>query len=82
MDDVWLDCDIFDSRIVCTKAPSIYICMARLVKITGLEWAKIYETPQYIDIDYPKGDVLSMSQTTQIKIEPKYYTFLVNYLDI
>ena len=40
---LWSDCDIFERRIVCIKSPSIYIFMTRLVNITGLEWAKIYE---------------------------------------
>ena len=43
MDVVQLYYDVFDSRLVCMKAPSIYIIMARLVKITGLKLAKIYE---------------------------------------
>ena len=43
MDVVWSDCGMFDSRKVFMKAYSIYIIMARLVNITGLKWAKIYE---------------------------------------
>ena len=40
---MWSDYDTFDIRSVCMKAPSIYINMARLARITGLEWAKMYE---------------------------------------
>ena len=43
MDVVWSDYDTFYSRSVCMKSPSIYIIMARLARITGLEWAKMYE---------------------------------------
>ena len=43
MDIVWSYYDTFDSRRVCIKATSIYIIMAHLVRITGMEWAKIYE---------------------------------------
>ena len=55
MDVVWSDCDMLDIRIVYMKVPSIYIIMARLVKITGLEWAKRYEkTPQFTGMESPK----------------------------
>ena len=43
MDVVWSDYEIFDSRSMWMKTPSIYIIMTRLVRITGLEWAKIYK---------------------------------------
>ena len=43
MDFVWSDYDTFDSRAVRIKAPSIYIIMTRIYRITGLEWAKMYE---------------------------------------
>ena len=33
-------------------------------------------------MDSPKGDVLSMLQTTQIELEPKDFIFLVKYLGI
>ena len=75
MEILWSDCGIFESRIVCMKEPSIYIMMARLVNITGLEWAK--KNPQCTDMDSPKGGVLSMLQTTQIKLKPKDCIFLV-----
>ena len=75
---VWSDYDTFDSLSVCMKALSIYIIMARLDRITGLEWAKMYEKLHSVLIWSPqKGGVLSMSQTTQIKLEPKDCIFLV-----
>ena len=40
------------------------------------------KTPQCTDMESPKGDVLPMSQTTHIEIEPKDCIFLVNYLGI
>ena len=40
---VWPDYDTFNSRSVCINTPSIYIIMARLARIAGLEWSKIYE---------------------------------------
>ena len=43
MNVVWSDYDTFDSRSVCMKSPIIYSIMARLSRITGLEWAKMYE---------------------------------------
>ena len=43
MDIVWSDYDTFDSRIMCMKAPIIYIIMAHLARITDLEWSKMYE---------------------------------------
>ena len=33
-------------------------------------------------MESPKGDISSMSQTTQIKLEPKDYIFLVKSLGI
>ena len=42
MDVVWSDYDTFDILSVCMKAPIIYIIMARLDRITGLEWSKMY----------------------------------------
>ena len=77
MDAVWSDCDIFDIRKVCMKAPSTYIIMARLVNITGLEWAKYMKTPQFTDMESPKGGVLSMLQTTHIELEQKDCIFLL-----
>ena len=52
-------------RSVCMEAPGIYIIMARLARITGLKRAKIYDNQS------PKGDVSSMSLTTQIELEQK-----------
>ena len=43
MDVVSSDYDTFDSRTLCMKAPSIYIIMKRIYRITGLEYAKKYE---------------------------------------
>ena len=43
MDIGWSDYDTFDRRSVCMKVPSIYIIMARLSIIIGLEWAKMYK---------------------------------------
>ena len=43
MDIVWSDYDAFDSPSACMKAPSTYIIMGRLARITGLKWSKIYE---------------------------------------
>ena len=43
MDVVQSDYDKFDSHIVCMKALSTYFIMARLSRITGLEWSKMYE---------------------------------------
>ena len=40
---VWSDYDIFDIHSVCMRAPSIYIIIARLARITDLELAKMYE---------------------------------------
>ena len=57
MDVVWSDCDIFDIRIVCVKAPSTYIIMACLVNITGMELAKIYEKLHSVLIWIPQKGV-------------------------
>ena len=62
------------------KAPSIYIIMARLVKILVWTEPKYMKTPQYTDMDSPKGDVLSILQTTHIELKPKDCILLVNYL--
>ena len=43
MDVVFSDYETFDNRSVCMKAHSIYIIMARLARITGLGWTKMYE---------------------------------------
>ena len=71
MDIVWSDCDIFDSRTVCMKAPSIYIIIARLVKITGLEWTKMYENSTMYWYGVPKMgrlvDVANNTDQTQTK---------------
>ena len=40
----------------------------------------VLKTPQCTYMESPKGDVLSMLQTTQIELEPKDYVFLVNSL--
>ena len=40
------------------------------------------KTPQCTDMESPKGDVLPMSQTTHIELEPKDCIFLLNYLGI
>ena len=64
------------------KSPSIYIIMARLARITGMELSKIYENPQCTDMESQKGDVLLMSQTTQIKLKPKDCIFLAKSLVI
>ena len=40
---MWPDYDTSENHSVCIKAPSIYIIMARLARITGLEWSKMYE---------------------------------------
>ena len=40
----------------------------------------VWKTPQCTDMESPKGDVSSMSQTTQIKLKPKDCVFLVNSL--
>ena len=57
MDVVLSDCGVFNIRIVCMKAPSIYIIMERLVKITGLELAKIYEKLHIVLIWSPQKGV-------------------------
>ena len=71
MDVVWSDCDIFDSLIVCMKSPSIYIIMARLVNINGLEWSKIYENSTVYWYGVPKSgcivDVTNHTDRNQTK---------------
>ena len=56
-------------RSVCMEASGIYIIMVRLSRITGMKRAKIYDNYS------PKWDVSSMSQTTQIELEQKYFIF-------
>ena len=83
MDVLWSDYNKFYRRSMCTKATSIYIITARLARINGLEWAKMYgKSPQYTDMESLKKDLLSMLQTTQIEIEQKYFIFLLKSLSI
>ena len=83
MDVVGSDYDTFDSRNMCMEAPSIYIIMARLARINGLKWAKMYEKIlQCTDTESPKWDVLSTLQTKQIKFEPKDCIFFLKFLGI
>ena len=42
----------------------------------------VFKTPQCTDMESTKGGVLSIFQTTQIKLELKDCIFLVNYLGI
>ena len=71
MDVVWSDYDTFVSPSVCTKAPSIYIIMTRLSRITGLEWAKMYENSTVYWYEVSKReflvDVLNHTDQTWIK---------------
>ena len=55
MDVLLLDYDTFDSRSVCMKEPSIYIIMECLARITGMEWAKMYEKPHSVLIWSPQN---------------------------
>ena len=65
MDVVWSDYDTFDSRSVCMKAPSIYIIMACLDRITGLEWAKMYENSTVYWYGVPKrGHLVDVANHT------------------
>ena len=77
MDVLWSDCDIFDSRIVCMKALSIYIIMSRLVNITGLEWAKIYENSTVYWYGVPKRGRLVDAANHIDKTRTKDGIFLV-----
>ena len=54
MDVVWSAYDIFYSRSVCIKAPSIYVIMAHVARRTGLKLAKIYENSTVYWYGVPK----------------------------
>ena len=65
MDVVWSDYDTCYSLSVCMKSPSIYIIMARLAIITGMEWSKIYEKLHSVLIWSPqRGRLVNVANYT------------------
>ena len=84
MDVVVSDYETSESRSVCMKEPILYIIIALLSRITGLEWAKMYEKSIVYWYGVPKRgrlvDVKNHTDQTWTKwlfIPRKVYGYLV-----